>query len=486
MNRSVLIPVNPPPLQPTITAAASGWTPASRSPRALIRLSGPGVPNLLDRLLRPMPGRSWSILRADMRLTEALELPLLVIRYDPPRSYTGEAMAELVIPGNPILIERVLARLTAEPDVREAGPGEFSARAFLNGKLTLAQAEGVAAAIAAASERELAAAESLLAGRTGERYHRWADALATMLALVEAGIDFTDQEDVVPIAPRDVKRGIEKLRDAIHAELGRESGAEQPRHAPRVVLVGPPNAGKSTLFNALLGRKRAVESPLAGTTRDALAEDLDLSGVAHLPGGGGGRGGKVLLIDLPGLDDSPTSGPDAAAQAVSKEEIRRADILIVCRPADSPAGPRSGPESFSDAQGHNRRPSIIRVTTKSDLPHSLTGGSATPLESDTIGVCALDGWHVGVLRRAIADATWAERDAGATAVLPRHRLALTTVGKRLIAAADLVDARAHALAFPETVAGELRSALDALAELTGDVSPDDIIGRVFATFCVGK
>lgn len=399
------------------------------------------------------------------------------MRYDAPRSYTGEAMAELVIPGNPILIERVLARLTSQPGVREAGPGEFSARAFLGGKLTLAQAEGIAAAIAAGTERELAAAESLMLGRTGERYHGWADALATLLALVEAGIDFTDQEDVVPIPPHELKDQLEQLRTAIRTELGRESGSEQHPHLPRVVLVGPPNAGKSTLFNALLGRKRAVESPLAGTTRDALAEDLDLSGDAHAPGGAG----RVLLIDLPGLDAAAAGGPDLAAQAAAEAEIRRADILVVCRPADAPG---SVPWMTLHA-GERGRPTI-RVTTKADLPRGPVCQSDADGGRDTIDVCALDGWHIGVLRRAITDAMWAERDASTPFLLPRHRRALAIVSERLEAAAGQIEPEAHALAYPETVAGELRSALDALAELTGEISPDDIIGRVFATFCVGK
>lgn len=462
---------------PTIAAAASGWTPARRSPRALIRLSGPEVPGLLARLLRPAPARPWTIARAALRLTDTLDLPVLAARFDPPRSFTGEAMAELVIPGNPILIERVLARLSAQPGVREAGPGEFSARAFLNGKLTLSQAEGVAAVIAAAGEQDLSAAESLMSGRTGERYRDWVDELANLLALVEAGIDFTDQEDVVPIAPGELRRRAERLHAEIRAYLGRESGAEQPRLAPRAVLIGPPNAGKSTLFNALLGRKRAVESPLAGTTRDALVEELDLSADAHVPG----AGGVVLLIDLPGLDESPTAGPDLAAQAAAAEEIRRADIFVVCRPADGPlASAAAATTSFlaEPATSERARP-VIRVTTKADLPHADDDEGA-------IGVCALDGWHIGVLRRAIADATWAERDAGAAFLLPRHRQSLHAVRERLEAAIGQVDPRASSLEFPETLAGDLRSALDALSELTGDISPDDIIGRVFATFCVGK
>jgi tRNA modification GTPase len=431
------------------------------------------VPEILDHLTHPTPTRSWSVTGAAFRLTERLDLPVLVLRYDAPRSFTGEPVAELVIPGNPNLIERVLARLTSQPGVREAQPGEFSARAYLNGKLTLAQAEGVAATIAAHSERELAAAESLLSGRTGERYLGWADELATLLALVEAGIDFTDQEDVVPIPPAALLARVRALHAAIAAELGREAGAEHRTHTPRAVLVGPPNAGKSTLFNALLGRKRAVESPVAGTTRDALVEPLDLSKEAH-----GGAQASVLLIDLPGLDADAASPIDRDAQARAADEIARADILIQCNPANAKRPLSPLPTSNSLASSPPRP--TIRVATKADLPHDPSQDPAA------IGVCALDGWHLPVLRRAIADATWSRADESTPFLLPRHRRTLARVADHLAAAAAQIEPGAHALAFPETIADELRPGLDALAELTGDISPDDIIGRIFATFCVGK
>ena len=173
-----------------IIAVATGW---GAGDRAVIRLSGPGTHALCERLFDRIPRTANAIIATRFRLTEALSLPCLLIRFNAPHSYTGEDSAEIILPGNPLLLERVVARLIAQPSVREAHPGEFSARAYLNGKMTIAQAEGVAALIASSSEEQLTAANALMSGQTGKRHRDWADRAATLLALVESGIDFTDQ-----------------------------------------------------------------------------------------------------------------------------------------------------------------------------------------------------------------------------------------------------------------------------------------------------
>ncbi len=449
--------------QSIIAAVATGWT---RSDRAVLRLSGRGTHELCSRLFEQIPADGNTIIATRLRLTDALLLPCLLIRYDGPRSYTGEDAAEIVVPGNPVLLERIAARLVSEPGVREAQPGEFSARAYLNGKMTLAQAEGVAALIAAGTDEQLAAAAELMSGRTGERYRAWADEAANLLALVEAGIDFTDQEDVVPIAPPRLAARLDGLSSAIRAELGAAAGAERLTDSPRVVLVGPPNAGKSTLFNALLGRERAMVSRVAGTTRDAIVEELDLSREMAC-------GPVVSLVDLAGLDVAADEGPSAierGAQEQARAEIQRASVVVLC-----------DPRGKFDAAGNAPagRP-VIRVRTKADLP------SAEREREGAIGVCSLDGWNLGVLRRAIADAASIAGSSGGAWVLPRHRRALAGACERLDAARETFDVAARSLAAPELVAGELRGALDGLGELVGNISPDDVIGRVFATFCVGK
>jgi tRNA modification GTPase len=452
----------------TIVACASGW---ARSIRAIVRVSGPGVPEVLRTAFGPgvevPPAPSIAGARLRLRTTGGEELlPCLVLAYPAPRSYTGEHAAEMLVPGNPRLVERVIARLVSFEGVREATPGEFTARAFLNGKLTLDEAEGVGATIAARSADDLDAARRLKRGDTGRRYRAWREECSILLALVEAGIDFSDQEDVVPIAATELRRRIETLREGIRSHLGSARGAEAAGEESRVAIAGRPNAGKSTLFNALLRRRRAVVSPVAGTTRDVLAEPLDLS--TEIPGGGV----RVMLLDLAGLDSSAHGEIDAAAQHQALEALAGADVVVHCDPAGR----------FREAlAGRVGRP-VIRVHTKADLPAGLTSEGA-----GTIAVCALDGWNLGVLRRAIADAAWAREGggSGAGAVLPRHRRALADAAGHLGSAAGALG-EGRAIGAPEMVAGSLRASLDALGEVAGRVSPDDVIGRIFSTFCIGK
>ena len=275
-----------------------------------------------------------------------------------------------------------------------------------------------------------------------------ADELALLLALVEAGIDFTDQEDVVPIHPADLVQKVGALRDAIAADAG--DPVEARTDTPVVALVGPPSAGKSTLFNALLGRERAVTHDAPGTTRDAIAEPLTIDGA-----------GTATLVDLPGLDRDAIDELDRAAQASALEHAARADLLIHCDPAGTFA---------ADARLADRP--TLRVRTKADLLHA----PSTDLE-----VCALDGYHLDALARAIADRAFAH-----AAAVPRHARALAAAADALAEAIDTIDPEAPALAEPELTAGGMRTALDQLGQITGDITPDDVIGRVFSAFCVGK
>jgi tRNA modification GTPase len=466
----------------TIMAVASG---PQRGVRAILRLAGPELPRLLgnagpgrllaepigfDRIARPSVQRASFLLDTSTPRRLDTSFPVLLLLYPSPSSYTGDHAAEILLPGNPNLVERVMGTLLTREGVRLATPGEFSARAYLNGRLTLAQAEGIAATIAARTDEELAAAESLLNGDTGRVFGAWADELAMSLALVEAGIDFTDQEDVVPITPEVLAHRLATLAHAIGDHLGSVRGSEHRDALATVALAGPPNAGKSTLFNALLGRRRAVVSPVAGTTRDVLAERLELGGDA--PGAD-----PVMLLDLAGLDATAGGVIDADAQERAREALAHADVVVHCDPTGRFDTPIRGPGGRA----------VIRARTKSDLSFPRHLDTSAPRH---LPLCALDGTNLATLRRAIADAASLAPSGHATSasLLPRHRRALTLTLDHLRAALTLVQPRRHerALAAPELTAGALRSALDSLSELTGQVTPDDIIGRVFATFCVGK
>jgi tRNA modification GTPase len=463
----------------TIVALATGF---ERSRRAMIRLSGPdafrSVGALLDEPSSEQPARG--IRRATMLVPRegdpgrpAGQLDVIVAAFPAPGSYTGEDACEIQLPGNPLLVRRVLDVLMESDGVRSADPGEFSARAFLNGRMTAEQAEGVRAMIAARSASEHEAAQQLLAGETGNRYRAIADELATALALVEAGIDFTEEEDVVAIGPDDLLERLTAQRDRVSALLGPAPARHADSGLPRVVLVGVPNAGKSTLFNALLGRERAIVSETRGTTRDAIAEDTEIVPASESPWGVT----ACTLVDLAGLDDelAASSALEHLGQSAARSEIERADVVVLCDPEGDFA---LGARMPADA-------TLLRVRTKADL------FADAPAEG--LAVCAIDGRNLGALRRAIADAldeasrTGRSDDASA-ALLPRHRLALR---QTLSALDDAIATASHSagerhLADVEMVAGALRDALDGIGSIAGRISPDDVIGRVFATFCVGK
>lgn len=435
--------------------------------RAIVRLSGAAAFAVVEAICAGDANekRARGVRAARCRVGGRFEIPCLIASFPGPRSYTGEDVVEIAVVGNPTLVERLIASaIGAAGGVRMAGPGEFTARAYLNERLTLAQAEGIASLIAAQGADELVEARRLLSGERGDLYRAFADEAMTLLALVEAGIDFTDQEDVVAITGADLRRRAIGLASRIEDVLGSVSGAEARSDLPRVALAGVPNAGKSTLFNALLGRRRAVVSDEAGTTRDVLEETLDLS--RDISGGG-----EVLLCDTPGVDADSNDAVDAQAQEASRGFVAEADVVVWC----DPTGRFEGGEL-----GGATRARLIRVRTKADLPHGR-------MEAGAIEVSALDGFHLPSLRRAIADAAWGGGSGGVkSGVLPRHRRALRTAAIEFRGIEAELPENGRNIAEPELIAGRLRGALDCLGELTGRMTPDDVIGRVFATFCVGK
>ena len=448
-------------LSSTILAVSS---PPGHSARGLVRCSGPVTMELLAHRLGPgsLPAeRGVHVRRFRFHDTS---VPVLVLVTPGPGSYSGEDSVEIQAPGHPVLLARMVETLLHDGlergwNVQLAGPGEFTARAFLSGRIDLVEAEGVAALIAARSDDEIRAAQLMQDGRLSQMVEEVSQGLAEALALVEAGIDFTDEEDVVAIKDDDLHARVDVAVDRLTRYLDRSVGLESLQSLPWIVLDGEPNAGKSTLFNALLETTRAVVSDVSGTTRDVLAEPMRLTPHAET---------EVLLVDVAG-DEDPRTLMEEAMQAVAAEARQRAEIRILCLPPGTPAPPPSD--------------DLVRVGTKADQEP----GSRPDVE---VMVAAADGDGLDALKRVLAERLADTRSslAGDAFVLaPRQESALVQARRRLEDTVSVLRAvSSESSAPPELVAGLLREALDALGEISGVISPEDILDRVFTTFCIGK
>ena len=439
----------------TIVAVAS---PPGRAPRGLIRASGSESAQLLGGVLGRDDPPTWPSHRL-RRIVIPLppEVPAHAAVFHAPASFTGETAFEIQLPGHPALLERVLERLR-EAGARLAEPGEFSFRALIRGAMDLTRAEGVNAAIAAESDAELSAAERLRAGELGDAASGLVARLGELLARLEAGIDFADEEDVVAVPRRELLAELESIRGRLEDLLARSRRWGEIEALPRVALVGPPSAGKSSLFNALLGRPRALVRAESGTTRDVLTERVVLERPA------GGAPVAAMVSDMAGLD-APETALDRAAQRNARAAIEAADLLLAVHDASAADPRRAEPAVPGQA--------VLAVAAKADLADRAEGDLA---------VSARTGAGLGALRRAIAERIGARRSgtSGALTLRPRHVERIETALARIRAVEAAPDVGS------ELAAASLREALDALAAIGGTMSPDDVLGRVFATFCIGK
>jgi tRNA modification GTPase len=447
-------------LTDTIAAISSVPRPSAR---IIVRLSGERALTIAAKLFDApgdLPAPSSAVRRnlcvAGMRFAAWVYL------FARPRTPIGEDLVELHLPGSPLIAARTLEALLAA-GARPASPGEFTARAFFNGKIDLAQAEGVAAMIAAGDAESLRVARALAAGELSHRVAPIARALTGTLALVEAGIDFTD-EDVTFLPPAEL---IEQI-DAVDADLARllkdARRLEAAGTKPTAVLAGRPNAGKSTLINALTRGDRAVVSDQSGTTRDSL------EAVLRLPGG------QVMLLDLPGLETemasaelvSRSGSPEVAGaiQRRARNEIVLADFVLLVRDLADTREPCVLP----------REPDLI-VWTKADLAAD-SADRQTPVGRTRVS--AKTGVGMAELRDRLNALFFGKASGGRLAMTTRHIHAV------IEARAALARARAQASAGAELAALELRESLDCLGAITGTITPDDVLAQVFATFCIGK
>lgn len=426
----------------SLTIVAVGTSPASGQV-GIVRISGHDTRRLLKGIAVIPPQRGV----ADTRLLLGeFDLPCTVLWMPGPRSYTGEDVAELLLPGNTLLlglvVEQLIERGVANGlAVGEAAPGEFTYRAWRAGRLTIARAEAVMQLVHADSEAALAVAHRAGQGAWHGRIGELTEACSFLLATVEAGIDFTDEEDVVLAPAGEVGRRIDALRSELSDVLSACSGHAFADERPLVRLCGQPSAGKSTLFNALLGRRRAVTMDSPHTTRDDLIEPCDFPGVS-----------SARLADTPGVDPG----------AVPAEE---ADLIVWCVPVPDPA-----PDGLCG----------LIVRTKADLAPWPTAG---------VAVSARTGQGLDTLRETIgASLAVASLSADASVLSARQHGVLERLDGLLAEASTRASADApdRSLSAPDIVASILRETLDQLGAITGAVPPDDVLGLVFASFCVGK
>lgn len=426
-------------------------TPPGRGAIAVIRLSGPAVEATLASLgadrLKPRMASVRNLTHQGVTIDQAL-----VLRFVAPNSYTGEDSAELHLHGGRAVVEAASRALIAL-GVRPAEPGEFTRRAFQNGRMDLAQAEAVADLIDAETTAQAKQALGQLDGRLSETYAGFRRDLLHALALVEAEIDFPDEEvpdNLARTAGPVLDRLIDDLRRAI--DTGRRG--ERVRDGYRIVLIGETNAGKSSLFNALIAREAAIVTPIAGTTRDVLDAELVIGGYA------------VTLSDTAGLRESDDP---VEAEGVRRARARaeQADLRLWVRAPGDPAG----------TAADYVRPGDLVVATKSDLGDPDFGDDGNVLRVSTTtgqGLAALHDWIASRLARDLAGSDFP------AVTRERHRLRLSE------ALAAVETGRVALDVAPEMAGDDLRRAAEALARVTGAIGVEDILGQVFSTFCIGK
>lgn len=454
----------------TIVAIATG---AARAGIGVVRVSGPGVPAIAEALAGRRPPPRLATLA---RLREAGGEPIdqaLVLRFAAPASFTGEDVLELHAHGSPVLLDRIVARCIAL-GARHARPGEFSERAFLNGKLDLVQAEAVADLIAAGSLAQARAALRSLDGAFSARVGALFDAMVHLRVHVEAAIDFPEEE-IDFLADGEVLRMLRALRADLDALLAEARRGQRLRDGLHVVIVGRPNAGKSSLLNALAGRERAIVTAIPGTTRDVLEAAVQL-GAAEL-----------TLVDTAGL--RATADPvEAEGIRRARAELARADLALLLVDANRAPGDLAADLAALDAECPPRAERLVLankwdLVAEADRPDRLAAlGAEATGEGTVLPLSAASGEGLDALRDALAARAGATEGGGSFSARARHVAALERVATHLTEGErQLVEARAG-----ELLAEELREAQQDLGEITGAYSSDDLLGAIFQSFCIGK
>lgn len=475
-----------PALDDTIVAVSTGWEPA---PLAILRVSGPASFALVETLGAPRPTTFPCICTTRVHLPPAparLSKPAITSRCDTalqrcqpaetdafpahvmffrgPASYTGQDLVELHVPGALPLV-RVLADALIHAGGRRALPGEFTARAFLSGKLDAEQVDGVLATLTAT---DAATARHAARSRQDSLHKIIAAIRATLgelLAAVEGSIDFVEEEDVRLIEHDALRAALRDVEQQLDTTLQDDTTPIRAAR-PHVALVGPPNAGKSTLFNALLGEQRAIVSPTLGTTRDVLSAEIDFEGT------------PAILQDCAGLG-ATVNEIDRAAHVAAEETLAQADLVLWVQASSEPCSVA--------AEACERIPADRRILVQSKCDQAagqVTAEACFPAFEETVPVAALAGKGLAELRRAVAARLRLRPRAETTDVGSRDEL--SGVHKAIARARHLCETSDNWETHADLIAFELREAANALREF-GDATLDEqVLGRIMTRFCVGK
>lgn len=464
VNGSVSLPRSMTRHDDTIAALA---TPAGTAALAVIRVSGSRCREIAAALLGEAHPRPRRVCYRDYRGVTGDILDDVVITYfGAPGSYTGEDALEISCHGNPMIAQTILEDMLAR-GCRLAEPGEFTQRAFLAGKMDLSQAEAVMDVIHARSARALEAAHRQLRGGLGRRVQALVESVLAVLARVEAYIDFPDED-----LPQEDRGWVAAECERILGEIGRLSATARYGHLLRdgvgTVILGAPNAGKSSLLNALVGSERALVSPEPGTTRDFIEERLQVG--PHW----------LRLIDTAGLNPSPAP-LERLGMAKTRERLEDADLVLLV--VDGSVSPALLPPGYMERIDWS---AVILVRNKADLP-SMPWSSAevgAPGDVTTVAVSTLTGAGMAELRAEIVrriDAVGGRTD-DRVAINVRHADALVTAQSALVSAREKLVTAGPV----ELLASDLRAALDGLGTITGRVDNERMLDHLFATFCIGK
>ena len=467
------------PNHPSDPIAAIATAPG-RGAVGIVRLSGRDLSPVIGLLC----GRSLHAREATyLPFRDAAGQPIdhgLAIHFPAPHSYTGEDVLELQAHGGPVVLQLLLARCleaaasldpaTGQPRVpgmRVARPGEFSERAFLNDKIDLAQAEAIADLIDASTEAAARSASRSLSGEFSREVHTLRDALIHLRMLVEATLDFPEEE-IDFLRKADAHGQLSKLKQNLAAVMQRAQQGALLREGIKVVIAGQPNAGKSSLLNALAGAELAIVTPVAGTTRDKVTETIQIEGV------------PVHVIDTAGLRES-----DDVVEKIGIErawaEIGGADAVLFLHDLTRANAPEYIAEDARIASAISQK--VLKTGRVIDVWNKLDAAPGAALPAG-LALSAKTGAGLQQLRQTLLDvAGWQSAPEGVYLARERHVQALRRVDQHLERANTLLALQAQAL---DLLAEELRLAQNALNEITGEFSSDDLLGVIFSSFCIGK